>query len=289
MFKKSRHLLRRASPRLRPHWSRRFAAPLAAAVVLSGEMAIGGAQQIAAAADESSSSNSLGAAGGAVDPAASLPQAPQAQTSDGARAPQTKRILGIIPNFRAVSTDQQLPPQSVKEKFITTTQDSFDYSALLIPAVLAGASLQANTYPEFGSGGLGYGRYLWHSLVDQTSENYWVEFIVPVLAHQDTRFYTLGRGSTLKRLGYAASRVVITRSDAGKEVFNVSEVLGSGAAAGLSNAYYPSRERSFGNTATQWGTNLGVDAFAFGFREFWPDINRKLFGGESDAPASSAK
>jgi len=34
---------------------------------------------------------------------------------------QTRRILGIIPNFRAVSTDQKLPAQSVKEKFATAT------------------------------------------------------------------------------------------------------------------------------------------------------------------------
>ena len=53
---------------------------------------------------------------------------------------QTKRILGIIPNFRAVSTDEKLPAQSVKEKFVTTTEDSFDYSSAVIPIVLAGYS-----------------------------------------------------------------------------------------------------------------------------------------------------
>src|ERR1035437_8345252 len=45
---------------------------------------------------------------------------PQKLASDD-RAPQTKRILGIIPNFRSVSTDDKIPPQSAKEKFITTS------------------------------------------------------------------------------------------------------------------------------------------------------------------------
>lgn len=34
-----------------------------------------------------------------------------------------------------------LPPQSAKEKFITASEDSFDYSVLLLPAALAGHSM----------------------------------------------------------------------------------------------------------------------------------------------------
>ena len=47
---------------------------------------------------------------------------------------QTKRILYIIPNFRAVSADQHLPPQTVQEKFKTATLDSVDYSSFIFVA-----------------------------------------------------------------------------------------------------------------------------------------------------------
>ena len=209
---------------------------------------------------------------------------PQSQSQTGDQAPaQTHRIFGILPNFRAVSADVKLPPQSVKDKFITASEDSFDYSSLFVPLALAGYNLGRDSDPEFGGGGLGYARYLWHSAVDQTSENYFVEFIVPAATHEDTRYYTLGHGGFLKRTGYALSRVVITRSDAGKEVFNASEVIGAGAAAGLSSLYYPTRERSFGNTADEWGINVGIDALSFEVKEFWPDINHYLFHG---APSS---
>src|SRR5579871_5675254 len=73
---------------------------------------------------------------------------------------QTKRILGVIPNFRAVSADVKLPAQSVKEKLLTATEDSFDYSSIFIPAALAGYSMATNATPEFGQGAAGYGRYL---------------------------------------------------------------------------------------------------------------------------------
>jgi hypothetical protein len=143
--------------------------------------------------------------------------------------------------------------------------------------MLAGYSMAENATPEFHQGAAGYGRYFWHAAVDQTSENYMVEFVVPAITHEDTRFYTLGRGGFLKRAGYALSRVAITRSDSGTEVFNAGEVIGAGTAAGLSSLYYPSRERSFSNTGSEWGLNVGIDAASFVFKEFWPDINRRLF------------
>ncbi len=210
-------------------------------------------------------------------PQAAPSQPAQQSAPDDQQGAQTKRILGLIPNFRAVSAGEKLPPQSVKDKFLTATEDSFDYSSVFIPGIVAGYSMARNATPEFHQGAAGYGRYFWHAAVDQTSENYMVEFIVPAIAHQDTRFYTLGSGGFLKRTGYALSRVVITRSDSGNEVFNASEIIGAGASSGLSSLYYPSRQRSFGNTGEEWGLDVGIDAASFFVKEFWPDINRHIF------------
>jgi hypothetical protein len=226
----------------------------------------------------SSSAEASGSADVDAMPDAPAPQSTSNNNPNG-NGKQTKRILGIVPNFRAVSANTKLPPMSVKDKFVTASEDSFDYSAVFIPAVLAGYNLERNSTPEFGHGGVGYGRYLWHSAIDQTSENYFVEFIGPALTHQDPRYYTLGSGGFWKRTGYALSRAVITRNDAGKEVFNSSEVFGAGIASGISNLYYPSQERSFGNTGEQWGLDVGIDAATFVFKEFWPDINQRLFHG----------
>jgi hypothetical protein len=211
-------------------------------------------------------------------PAQGQTQPGQAQGSgQDAPPPQTSRILNIIPNFRAVSTDEKLPPMSVKDKFVGATEDSFDYSAIFIPLMLAGYSDATRATPEFGHGWPGYARYFWHTAVDQTSENYWVEFIVPAVTHEDTRYYTLGRGGFLKRAGYALSRAVITRNDKGTNEFNFSEVVGAGAASGVSSLYYPTRERSLGSVGTEWGLDVAIDSMSFVVKEFWPDVNRALF------------
>jgi hypothetical protein len=238
------------------------------------------------------SSRQISATSSAAIAEASLPDAPsQAQSSSqaapdkptlqnpspGGQPQQTRRILAIIPNFRSVSADVELPPQSIKDKFITATDDSFDYSSILLPGVLAAYSMATDAYPEFHQGAAGYARYFWHAAADQTSENYMVEFVVPVVTREDTRYYTLGHGGFAKRAGYALSRAVITRTDAGSETFNISEVVGAGASAGLSSLYYPTRERSLANTGKEWGLDIGIDAASYVAREFWPDINKHLF------------
>ena len=77
----------------------------------------------------------------------------------------------VIPNFRAVSADQHLPPQTVKEKFKTAMLDSLDYSSFIFVAGQAGVAQADNSYPEFGQGAKGYGRYYWHTLADAINEN----------------------------------------------------------------------------------------------------------------------
>jgi hypothetical protein len=210
------------------------------------------------------------------------PSTSTSSTASGAPAQpdegqQTKRILWILPNFRAVSAGAKLPPQSVKEKFKTGALDSFDYSSFIFAGIQAGISQVTDAYPAFHQGAAGYGRYYWHTFADQTDENLWVEGILPSVFHQDSRYYTQGHGGFIKRGFYAVTRTVITRTDSGTETFNVSEVLGAGISAGISSAYYPGQYRTWTKTGQRWLTNVLLDFGTFAAKEFWPDVNRAIF------------
>jgi hypothetical protein len=194
-----------------------------------------------------------------------------------AEVKQSKRILWIFPNYRAVSADTQLPPLSLKDKFWLATQDSFDYSSFVSAGLFAGISQANKSYPEFGQGAKGYGRYYWHALADQAVGNYMTEAILPVVTHEDPRYYTLGHGEFFKRTGYAVSRLLITRTDAGGQTFNFSEIVGNGAGAGISDAYYPARERTWTKTYQKWTTQIALDGVFNIVKEFWPDINHRIF------------
>ena len=197
-----------------------------------------------------------------------------------AEVKQSKRILWIFPNYRAVSADTQLPPLSLKGKFWLATQDSFDYSSFISAGLFAGVSQANKSYPEFGQGAKGYGRYYWHALSDQAIGNYMTEAILPVVTHEDPRYYTLGHGGFFKRTGYAVSRLFITRTDAGGRTFNFSEIIGNGAGAGISDAYYPARERTWTKTYQKWTTQVALDGVFNIVKEFWPDINHSIFHGK---------
>jgi hypothetical protein len=198
-----------------------------------------------------------------------------APASDEGR--QTKRILGIVPNFRSVSANQKLPSQSVKQKFIATFQDSFDYSSITFSAGLAAVSQAQDSFPEFHQGAAGYGRYFWHTYADQVDENLWVEGIFPSALHQDSRYYTLGHGGFIKRGVYSFTRVLITRNDDGSRAPNYSEVAGAGVASAISAAYYPSVYRTWTKVGQRWLTNVIIDGLTFSVKEFWPDVNNAIF------------
>lgn len=199
---------------------------------------------------------------------------PQPAKKDDTRkpAPQPKRILGIMPNFRAVSAGEIPPPPTPKQAFIIATKNSFDYSSFVFVGITSLLAEGTNTHPQLGKGVPGFGRYFWRGFVDKTDGNYLVIFALPTVFHQDERYYAMGRGSILKRAFYAASRVAVTPSYSGHNSFNASELLGRGIAQGASLAYYPSKTRTFDAIASKYAFAVGRDALTNTFREFWPDI-----------------
>lgn len=199
------------------------------------------------------------------------------QNPDDQEGQQTRRILFIIPNYRSVSVNARLPPQRFKEKVWLATQDSFDYSAFIYEGIIAGIAMSQKSEPSFGQGASGYGLYYGHSFADGTIENYMVEAIVPTVTKEDPRYYTLGHGGFFKRTGYAVSRLFITRTDSGKPTFNVSEIAGAGGAAGISLAYYPTESNPWVKTYQRWGSQLIQDGLGNLAKEFWPDVNKKIF------------
>jgi hypothetical protein len=211
-------------------------------------------------------------ASSASGPGQNSPPAPE--TNEGK---QTKRILGIVPNFRAVSANQKLPPDTAHEKFKTAIEDSFDYSAIIFAAGQAGVAQAQDSYPEFHQGAAGYGRYFWHTFADQTDENLWVEGILPAALHQDNRYYTLGHGGLVKRSFYSFTRTLETRNDSGNEAPNYSEILGAGTSSSIAALYYPGQYRTWTKIGQRWLTNVIIDGVTFSVKEFWPDVNNAIF------------
>ena len=220
-----------------------------------------------------------------------LPNAPTPAQPVGPATPadevQPKRILGVMPNFRSVSAGTKLPKETFRDKVVTSTLDNFDYTSLFFAGAIAGISFGTKTTPEFHQGAAGYGRYYWHTVADQSVENYFVELIMPTVTHEDSRYFAMGKegGGVWKRAVYSMSRVVMTRTDTGGSTINYSEITGSAAAVSVSEFYYPSKERTVGNGLRNWSLDITYDSVTFVFHEFWPDISHAVFRKRGTAPA----
>jgi len=187
--------------------------------------------------------------------------------------PQPKRILGVMPNYRAVSAGVRPPPFTPHEAFMVATRNSFDYSSFVFVGVTSLLAEGSNAHSQLGKGVGGYWAYYWRGYLDKTDGNYWVDFVMPTIFHQDERYYAKGEGGVWKRSVYAATRVVITPDFHGKNGFNTSEILGRGVSQAISLSYYPSKTQTPGAFTEKYAYALSRDAITNVFRELWPDIN----------------
>jgi hypothetical protein len=107
---------------------------------------------------------------------------------------QPKRILGIMPNYRAVSAGEIPPPPTPKQAFMIATRNSFDYSSFIFVGITSALAEATDAHPALGEGMAGYGQYYWRGFVDKTDGNYLVIFALPTVFHQDERYFAKGEG-----------------------------------------------------------------------------------------------
>jgi len=108
--------------------------------------------------------------------------------------PEDKRIFGVIPNNR--TTEESIPFHSItaKQKITIAAKDSFDWPVFPTAAAFAGLYQIENQNSSFGQGVKGYALRFATAYADQTIGNVMTEGLVPILTHQDPRYFRRGEG-----------------------------------------------------------------------------------------------
>lgn len=187
------------------------------------------------------------------------------------------RLFFALPNFLTVDANGKIVPLTAGQKFKVVARGSFDPVQIVWYGALSGISQAENSEPGFGQGAQGYGKRYGAYAADGTIENFFVGAILPSVLHQDPRFFPRAEGGFFSRTEYAVTRIVVTRGDSGHRQFNFSEIFGSAIASTISTySYHPRADRTIGNTASVWASQVGYDTITLVVKEFWPDIRRKL-------------
>ena len=219
-----------------------------------------------------------------VQTAANLPVEPSEFMAPVMASP--KRIMGMVPNFQTTnakpSNERALTP---KEKFILATHQSFDISAHVGDLFQSALQQAANGQPNYGQGWGAFGERFAASEADQVTGSYLTYAVLPIVFHEDPRYFRRGHGPAPVRIWYALSRSVITRRDSGGWTFNKSQAIGSFIAGEISTTYYPAQDRNLDGVAVNCAVNL---AYKGGFNvlsEYYPDLLSLLHNGKRILPA----
>ena len=178
-----------------------------------------------------------------------------------------QRVLGVLPNFY-VSYIPDAAPLDSKQKFQLAWKSVLDPVSFVFVGGVAGVQQAQNHFPGFGQGAQGYGKRFGADYADTVSGTFLAGAILPALLKQDPRYFYKGTGSRTSRLLYAIANAVICKGDNGRWQTNYSNILGSLAAGGISNLYYPAQSRGVGLTFENAGLSIGGSAFSNLFQEF---------------------
>lgn len=171
------------------------------------------------------------------------------------------------------ATDPYLPltNQQKFHRWLGSTYSPYTFTSALLSTSWAQA---VGDWPTYGSGMQGFGKRFGATVANTETAGFFKVFLLPVLTHEDPRFFYSGQHGTVARAMYAATRVFITRKDDGRSAFNTPEIAGTLFTAALTNAYYPRADRGFSNTMSRTFSGITSDASSNVLREFWPDIRQ---------------
>jgi hypothetical protein len=169
---------------------------------------------------------------------------------------ETQRVLGVIPNFYVTYRHDALP-LAPRQKFELAWKSAVDPVTFGASGVVAGIEQANDGFSGYGQGAQGYAKRYGASYADGFIGNMIGGAILPTLFKQDPRYFYKGNGSTPSRILYALANAVICKGDNGRWQADYSGILGSLAAGGISNLYYPASSRN-GARLTFENTAIGI-------------------------------
>jgi hypothetical protein len=193
----------------------------------------------------------------------------QTEVAEGEiRIEEQQRVLGVLPNFY-VTYIPYAAPLSSKQKFKLALKTVVDPFTFVFVGGAAGVEQAQDHFAGYGQGAQGYAKRFGAGYADTVAGTFIGGAILPSLLKQDPRYFYKGTGSKTSRFLYAIANAVICKGDNRRWQVNYSNILGSLAAGGVSNLYYPAQDRNgAGLTFENGAFGIGATAIANLFQEF---------------------
>lgn len=209
-----------------------------------------------------------------------LPDAPSAARRDAETITHDREVRssvtvqpGPAPKYaRYIDPGQQVYPLRAKDKLALSLAQQLEPWALTTPLLAAGWEHLLDSSPNFGSDKAGFGERLGASVLNQTSQAFLVDGVGNALFREDPRYYRVGGRDIRRRILYAASRTVLTRTDRGTRSINYAALVGYAGASALTMTYYPATSAKWDEVWKGYGISLATQPLGNALHEFGPDL-----------------
>lgn len=203
-------------------------------------------------------------------------QSQREKAAEQLKEEEQQRVVGVVPAFNT-SYRWDAASLSAGQKMQLAVRSAVDPFAFAGSFLVAGYHEALNEDTGFGWGAEGYFKRSGAAYLDTVDSDIIGNGILPVLLHQDPRYFRLGHGAFHHRLLYALATTVVCRHDnTGKMEPNYSNVGGNLITGAISNLYYPAQDSGVGQTISSGMVVTAEGAAGAIFQEFWPDIARKV-------------
>ena len=186
-----------------------------------------------------------------------------------------RRLVGIIPDFGTVQPCEPHTPLTFTQKWNLALKGTIDPYNLMNSAMTAAFAQDGNQTPKYGEGRVAYAQRFGAAVADNATQSILGGVIFAQMLHQDPRYFRLGPAvGILHRALYSVSRLMVVRTEAGKNTFNSSGMLGITVGIGASNLYYPSASVSGRVMAERLSTSFTGVVVGNAMSEFVPDLEK---------------
>ena len=183
-----------------------------------------------------------------------------------------KPCTELIYPYQRFLTSNIVIPMTWQQKGYLALHDLADpvnFGTILgISAITVGS----DPHSAYGPGLKGFGKSVGVSYLQDTTGQFFGAFAIPVIAHQDPRYFRKPHEPFTKRLVYSISRTVVARSDSGQSMPNYATLLTYPINAELSNFYVPGISTNGESTVKRIFTGYALDPVNGLINEFLPDV-----------------
>ena len=184
-----------------------------------------------------------------------------------------QRVMGVMATFNTTRNRNALPLDP-KQKFELFFRSATDPWPFVLAGAVAGIGQADASESEWGQGAKGYAKRFGASYSDAFIGNFFGNAVLPVLLHEDPRYFQKSTGSGMKRFLWAAASTVWCKRDNGTWGPNYANVGGNMIGAAISRAYYPASETSVADVLNDGLTVSAEGIVGAEVIEFWPDMVR---------------